>query len=656
MKYSIAQKMTRRLMLVLILSMIIIYVGLFFFISDTLKTNNQKYTDTMASFYADVICENSQKAGIPIDMEHLDEVIATSEYMCTWYNIDCAYVYSPNLDEGTITYLYVTYTRDPERQLMEISDLQGITLDYVLNDEERLVYAGEKLHAHISSDSIFGREIGSIALLTDMYGHKYIAGIDGSYNSLFRDIVKRFVFIALVIAVVIVVIFLVLREMMKRRVGRPAELISRTMSEYIKDGKKSDSKLVIEGGGEYSMIADSFNSMTENIDKYVEDIKTLNADKAERKAQLDIASRIQKGLLKGPEYASTGCKISAMMEPARDIGGDLYDYIPLGDGKMLLVIADVSGKGISASLFMTVILTLFRQYAKLGMSPSEMLEKANDSLSENNPSLLFATVFVAVYDSATRTVTYSNAGHNVPYVAGKELIKLDKADGTLLGLFENETYTEATVKLEIGDTLFLYTDGVTEAVNENKEFFGTQRLEKALTERENYGDDPVPYIYGEISDFSNGAERHDDITMLTLTAKENSLELLLDYDIKDIAKIKEELLALPISRHKQLSLCLAAEEIFVNIVSYAFDGKAPEGEKICFTISVSDKIVMTFEDGGAKFDPLEFVESPDDYDIDNQIGGLGRFIAVNNVDEMKYDYINGKNVLTITDYLKEDKE
>ena len=130
----------------------------------------------------------------------------------------------------------------------------------------------------------------------------------------------------------------------------------------------------------------------------------------------------------------------------------------------------------------------------------------------------------------------------------------------------------------------------------------------------------------------------------------------MDYDIKDIAKIKEELLALPISRHKQLSLCLAAEEIFVNIVSYAFDGKAPEGEKIRFTISVSDKIVMTFEDGGAKFDPLESVESPDDYDIDNQIGGLGRFIAVNNVDEMKYDYINGKNVLTITDYLKEDKE
>ena len=203
----------------------------------------------------------------------------------------------------------------------------------------------------------------------------------------------------------------------------------------------------------------------------------------------------------------------------------------------------------------------------------------------------------------------------------------------------------------MGDTLLLYTDGVTEATDGEQKFYGEERLETVLGGfRESHAPDLVKYVNDSVKVFAGESEQHDDITMLALTVKDTA-DLALEVKLTEFEKIKSAILSVPIEREKQLELCLAAEECFVNIVSYAFEGRDAENEKIGFRLAVSDRILMRFEDGGIPFDPRENSDAPVDYDPDVQLGGLGRFIAFSVVDEILYENTNGKNILTMIKYL-----
>ncbi|WP_439813788.1 SpoIIE family protein phosphatase [Zavarzinia sp. CC-PAN008] len=237
--------------------------------------------------------------------------------------------------------------------------------------------------------------------------------------------------------------------------------------------------------------------------------------------ELDIAGRMQQSILptrfpRGPEF-----RMHALMRPQRDIGGDFYDVLALKNGQLGLVVADVSGKGIPAALFMAISRTVLRATALSGLSPAETLATANDILSVDNPAEMFVTLFYAIYDPPTGRLLYCNGGHNPPLIrrADGRVDELRGAGGIALGMMDGLPYDEAENHLAPGDTLLIYSDGVTEALNPAQEEFEMARLSGHLGA--NPETDPealVRAIVAEVDRFAAGAIQADDITVLALHA------------------------------------------------------------------------------------------------------------------------------------------
>lgn len=652
---SIARKVTSRVFVLLLLALVLLFTGSFFVVRYAVRSQNEALAEAIATVYGDLVVARAEREDAPIDPDHPEAADAIGEYICTWYGVDYAYMYVPDVENGTVYYVSMAASEDVKETRSQGNHYRGELLPYELSPEELAVWNGDAVFAMFITDNSFGHEISTVLAVEDGFGNRLLAGVDNSYRALYVKILHSFLVLAAIVIAVLCGIYFVVYMIMKRKVSAPAQQLSRAMQDYLSGGTDTEVRLPDNGTDEYAMIAASFNQMTGNISRYLDNIGTLTRDREHRQTEIDIAARIQQGILPKGYYRTKNCEIRAMMSPAKDIGGDLYDYVPLDSDRTLLVVADVSGKGVAAAIFMAVTLTLIHQNAKMGLSPAQILKETNEVLCRSNPAMLFATAFVGIYDQTTGIFTYANAGHNPPYLLGKKMRMLS-AEGTLIGLFDGEEYEEKAESLALGDTLFLYTDGVTEALSERNGFYGTDRLEAALARyRSVNAEDAVSFVYDAVKDFTGDTEQHDDITMLSFTVTEAE-EMDLSFALTEFSKIKEAILSLPLCREDQLGLCLAAEECFVNICSYAFPDGAPEGERIRFTLSVSDRIVMRFEDGGQPFDPLENLKAPDDYDVETQTGGLGDYIAFSTVDDARYEYTDGKNILTLIRHIREDEK
>ena len=653
MKRTVAVKVTHRISVALLIALAILFVGAWFLADRSVEERNRKYSRALACIYGDLTAFASEQEGVPIDVAHPEAAIRYGNYLCQWYDVSYVYMYVPDFENEAVTFITILQNDSKADKPLQ-SDYNGYRISRRFEPEEMAVWSGKELFAHIKRENEFGDEASTLYCVNDSFGNRVFVGVDMDSKEAYRQIASVFGLIALLLLVVLLGINVIVYLILRSRVSRPAQTISGSMNRYIADGKRTPVKLEERGADEFTEIAAAFNSMTDRIDTYVENLQALTVQQAHQNAELEIASHIQQGILPQHHFDGEGYTVRAAMKPAKDVGGDLYDYLPLEDGRVLLVIADVSGKGIPASMLMLITLVLIRQYAKMGLPPAEILRQTNNALAEENPATLFATALVGIYDAKTKQFTYSNAGHNLPYIIGSSLRTLDGAQGTLLGLFPDEEYAQATVQLRTGDTLFLYTDGVNEAVDPNREFFGMKRLEAALEEfRVTHRENAVSFVGGAVRAFAGDAEQFDDITMLTLIATEGET-LALDYDIRAFSALKERILRLPVPPPQQRAICLAAEELFVNICSYAFPEGVPEGEKVLVTILRADRISLRFSDGGKPFDPLQNVGAPEDYDPDTQLGGLGRLIGFAGTDSRTYEYQNGRNVLTVTFYFEEE--
>ena len=240
--------------------------------------------------------------------------------------------------------------------------------------------------------------------------------------------------------------------------------------------------------------------------------------------ELDIASKIQQSILPGQFPTPPGFQVFANMEPARNVGGDFYDVIRLENGRMGLAIADVSGKGVPAALFMMSSRTLLKGTAIGGADPAEVLTQVNDLLCEQNEAAMFVTVLYAVYDPERGEFTYACGGHDPPLVvhADGSSTSLPLTGGLALGVAPGFQYGQRTVPVAPGDTLVLYTDGVTEAMNSGNEQFGLERLREIFT-----GAPPksvreaIDSIFAAVSDFAGDAPQFDDVTCLAVHRSES---------------------------------------------------------------------------------------------------------------------------------------
>lgn len=274
---------------------------------------------------------------------------------------------------------------------------------------------------------------------------------------------------------------------------------------------------------EVDKLAETFSIMVSELKIYMEIIKTTAASQERIESELRIARTIQLSLL--PDKGSEFChrpefSLGAMLESAREVGGDFYDFFFLDKEQenLFLIIGDVSDKGVAAALFMAVARTLVRSGAKDAQTPAQLLAWLNNELAKNNDSCMFVTVFCAAIHLPSGCCRYANGGHSPALLLqGQDISRLADAKGPLLGAMEDMLYREGTIMLQPNDVLFFYTDGVSEAADRQENLFGEQRLLDYLAELASHStDDMLTEMRTRISEFADGAQQSDDITMLTL--------------------------------------------------------------------------------------------------------------------------------------------
>jgi sigma-B regulation protein RsbU (phosphoserine phosphatase) len=382
----------------------------------------------------------------------------------------------------------------------------------------------------------------------------------------------------------------------------------------------------------------------------------------ERKdTELKIAAEIQRSFLPETIEQVPGFDIAARSIMAKEVGGDFFDVvpfevIPLNKRSTGVVIADVSGKGVPAALFMALSRIVIRVNALWHEKPADAIRDANNTIAHDSQSGMFVTAFYGKIDWQTRTLTYVNAGHNPPLLLrarNREFSQLSPT-GIAIGAMENSEYTASELSLESDDVIVLYTDGVTEAVNPHDEMFGEERLRnvvKACTNSSAH--DLIERILEEVKSFCGDWPQSDDITLMVIkvcNADPETLELNVKAVIENLPHLMDNIQSFMRDRgftdETVLDVQLAVDEAVTNIIRHGYRGRDGVIEVRC-RVSAQD-VVITIEDSAEPFDPLSVKEPELGDDVESrQIGGLGIFLMRKKMDQVTYEFKNGKNVLTL---------
>ena len=410
----------------------------------------------------------------------------------------------------------------------------------------------------------------------------------------------------------------------------------------------------VRSNKEFSSLSDDINSTVTTLKRYIADA-AARIDK-----ELEYAKQIQLSALptnfpKGEDY-----NIYAQMIAAKEVGGDFYDFYKLNDTTVAFLAADVSGKGIPAAMFMMTAKTIIKDLAESGMAVNDIFTKANEKLCENNESGMFVTAWMGILDITTGNLQFANAGHNPPVLkrANGGFEYLRTRAGFVLAGMEGVRYRIGELTLSAGDRLFLYTDGVPEATNTENQLYGEDRLLNFMNQNATMeAVKLLPALKANIDEFVGAAPQFDDITMLMFDykPKEGGTHMTKQTfparveALSDVLGFVDRILELYECPMKiQTAICVAIEEVFVNVAHYAYgDGEGDMTLGIGFD-EESRTITFRMTDKGVPFDPLK---NPDP-DItlsaeEREIGGLGIFITKKTMDQVTYAYENGENILTM---------
>ena len=410
----------------------------------------------------------------------------------------------------------------------------------------------------------------------------------------------------------------------------------------------------VRSNKEFASLSDDINSTVTTLKRYIAEA-AARIDK-----ELEYAKQIQLSALptnfpNGDDYS-----IYAQMIAAKEVGGDFYDFYKLSDTTVAFLAADVSGKGIPAAMFMMTAKTIIKDLAESGMAVNDIFTKANEKLCENNESGMFVTAWMGILDLTTGNVKFANAGHNPPLLkrANGSFEYLKTRAGFVLAGMEGIRYRAGEITLNPGDRIFLYTDGVPEATNTENKLYGEDRLLAFMNQNSNLkATELLPALKANIDEFVGEAPQFDDITMLmldykpkeggaymtnrTFPAKTEALPDILGF-------VEETLEGFGCPMKIQMAVCVAIEEVFVNVAHYAYgDGEGDMNLGVGFDEG-NRTVTFRMTDKGIPFDPLK---KPDP-DItlsaeEREIGGLGIFITKKTMDCVTYAYENGENILTM---------
>lgn len=399
------------------------------------------------------------------------------------------------------------------------------------------------------------------------------------------------------------------------------------------------------------VLSKALSFMKLNILDYIEKEKNDAIEKQKNISELDIAYQIQQSALSNKYPNHEAFKISTLMIPAKQIGGDFYDFFFIDDNKFAIVIADVAGKGMPAALYMMKTQALIKNIAKNTPNISDVFYRVNNELYEGNDTCMFVTAFLAVIDLVSGNVEYINAGHNHPLIKDNGVYRfINPNTNIVLGINKNAKFVSETVKLKPDDRIFLYTDGVTEAENKRCQFYGKNRLEKFL--QNSSGNNTLNLLLKDIQKFEKGTSQSDDITLLEFIYKGFTPgKLSIGANIKNLGKViefcKSDMKKYYISEDIQFKAVMIAEEIFSNISQYAY--KKPNFGKIQIQTEIrNDRYFITFIDKGIEYNLLDKQGPNIDLDFSQkEIGGLGIHLIKKLADDITYTRQNNYNILKI---------
>lgn len=393
--------------------------------------------------------------------------------------------------------------------------------------------------------------------------------------------------------------------------------------------------------------------------------KKLSENEERMEQDLVIAREIQMAMIPKtfpPFPERKDIDLAAKIVPAKEVGGDLYDYF-IKDEHLYFCIGDVSGKGVPASLVMAMTRSLFRAVSVHEKSPRHIVNAMNESLTDMNEQNFFVTFFCGVLDLSNGHLRYCNAGHNTPIILTDTVKKLPIVSNLPLGIIPDFDYQEQDTNIIYDDAMFLYTDGVTEAENVDHRLYGEKRMEDILHIRRS-PQDHLKAVYDSVDVFVGEAPQSDDLTMLFIHFTNEALKnpsqwrLTLRNDIGQIDRLTEfiEMIAQKINLDPELamSINLALEEAVTNVISYAYP-EGTEGEIKVDAIARKDSLRFTISDFGQEFDPTATPEVDTSLALeDRPIGGLGIHLVRKIMDRVSYKRQDDMNILTLTKTIRED--
>jgi sigma-B regulation protein RsbU (phosphoserine phosphatase) len=429
---------------------------------------------------------------------------------------------------------------------------------------------------------------------------------------------------------------------------------------------------IVEKMGREELLAE-IRSKNWELQESLDNLRRTRSAKERMESELNIGAEIQMSMLPlefpaFPERADFD--VHAALYPAREVGGDFYDLFLIDDNHFCFCVGDVSGKGVPAALFMAVTKTLIKSRAANDLSPASILSHVNSELSQRNESCMFVTVFLGILDLRSGDVAYGNAGHNPPYLkrANGELERIDQRHGPVIGAADGLAYGQDHLVMDAGDMLFLYTDGVTEAMDVDETLYSENRLKELLAANElSSVEHAVQVSVDDVWAFQGEAEQADDVTVLsvvyegrTVEVEAQRLEIRIVNRLEEIDRVNSEVNAFA-ERHgldtkTRRTLNLVFDELLNNTISYAYEDD--EEHEIDLTVAVTEsRLYATISDDGRPFNPFDSRTPDTGLSVeDRPIGGLGVHLVLNVMDHVAYERHGSNNVVSMEKELNSSEE
>ena len=642
-------------------------IGLIMLLSAAIGTVGYfEFAGALKQQYMEIANGIAEYAALSMDPETLEQYLETKTADEAYNSTREQLQHTADAEDCSVIYVAKVHTDTKEREYIYnvVSKASGfspyeIGFRDTVNDEFLKVYdsilKGEtQLHNFMYSrkgytTSVYPVEDADSGVVAIVGVVKNMDLLTSAKNSYICQIILIEALIAILSGVVWVVY-------MRRRIVVPVQQLSEAalnMVEHLEDGNSPE--LVVKHEDELRELADSFATMYREVGAYIAKLETVTAEKERIGAELDVAAKIQSSMLPCifPAFPDRNeFDIYATMDPAKEVGGDFYDFFMVDADHLAFVVADVSGKGVPAALFMVIGKTLIKDHTGLHDDIGEVFTEVNNILCASNSEEMFITAFEGVLNLKTGELRYVNAGHEIPFLCRKggvfEPYKV-RAGFVLAGM-QGIRYRAGSIQLEPGDKVFQYSDGIPEAINSEKAPYGMKRLESVLAKNsEKAPSELLPLVKADVDAFVGDADQFDDITMLCIEFKGNGrkAEISLTPDAESVKTVAEfldtTLEAWEIPMKVVSKLQIVADEIYSNIVRYS----QAKNAKVT-AVQNGTVLSLRFEDDGKPYDPTTAAEP----DItasaeEREIGGLGIFMVRNMMDSMDYRYKDGHNVLTL---------